>query len=456
MSPWQRFRDDVQVQVLGAAADELARLTWSHDRIEQAQREGLRRLLTHAAEYSPFHRDRLAGIAVGDIEPDDLSALPVMTKAQMMDALDDVFTDRRLDRRVVDSALTATRTEPAPILDDYVALASGGCSGRRGVFVLDRAAVVKFIASVARQPGPTNPLVDATGGPPVLALVASPSAIHATGLLAALMSEGSAPARSALVPATRPVAEIIEQLNALQPAVLSGYASILVRLAAEASSGRLRIAPRAVSSTSETLLPEMRAAIREAFGAPVLDGFGSTEGLFGKTCSDDDVFVFNTDLCIVELVDADNHPVAAGEPSAKVLVTNLYNLTQPLIRYELTDTFIRQPDSVDHGYLRARVHGRNDDVLHYGAVDVHPIAIRSVMVKTPAVIDYQVRQTGRGIDVLAIVADDVPVVGLSDRLCNALVESGLPSPEVTVRLVERLDRHPVTGKLRRFIPLGVA
>ena len=107
-------------------------------------------------------------------------------------------------------------------------------------------------------------------------------------------------------------------------------------------------------------------------------------------------------------------------------------------------------------HVRARVHGRNDDVLHYGAVDVHPIAIRSVMVKTPAVIDYQVRQTGRGIDVLAIVADDVPVVGLSDRLCNALVESGLPSPEVTVRLVERLDRHPVTGKLRRFIPLGVA
>ena len=60
--------------------------------------------------------------------------------------------------------------------------------------------------------------------------------------------------------------------------------------------------------------------------------------------------------------------VPAGAPSAKVLVTNLYNHVQPLIRYELTDTFIRQPKAAEHGYLRARVQGRNDDVLHYGAV----------------------------------------------------------------------------------------
>lgn len=53
--------------------------------------------------------------------------------------------------------------------------------------------------------------------------------------------------------------------------------------------------------------------------------------------------VFNTDLCIVELVGADNRPVTPGAPSAKVLVTNLYNVTQPLIRYEPTDTFTASP-----------------------------------------------------------------------------------------------------------------
>ncbi len=189
---------------------------------------------------------------------------------------------------------------------------------------------------------------------------------------------------------------------------------------------------------------------------PVVDGFGSTEGLLGKTCPDDNVFVFNTDLCIVELVDDENRPVAPGVRSAKVLVTNLYNLTQPLIRYELTDTFTRWPDAVEHGYLRARVLGRNDDVLHYGTVDVHPIAIRSVMVKTPEVIDYQVHQTRCGIDVFAVVADGSRLEGLSDRLRRALSDGGLCRPEVTVRPVDRLDRHPVSGKLRRFVPLTTA
>src|ERR1700759_3630578 len=116
-------------------------------------------------------------------------------------------------------------------------------------------------------------------------------------------------------------------------------------------------------------------------------------------------------------------PRASSErrvPMTKVLVSNLYNLAQPMIRYELTDVFVQQADAADHGHLMARVQGRNDDVLHYGTVDVHPIAIRSVMVKTPEVIDYQVRQTQCGVDVIAVTTDGFRLEALSDRLCAAL------------------------------------
>jgi phenylacetate-coenzyme A ligase PaaK-like adenylate-forming protein len=437
-------------------AEQLARQTWRSERIKREQRDGLHTLVLHAAEHSPFHRRRLAGIDLAGVDPADLSALPVMTKTQMMDALDDVFTDRRLGRDAVESALAATGAEPVPILNDYIALTSGGCSGRRGLFVLDRAAVSSFTAAVARQPIGTVLAADAPRERPRIAFVAAASAVHATGMVAALTCGDHSPVRSHLVPATMPLGEIVERLNVLQPPILSGYPSMLVRLAVEARAGRLQITPAQVSSTSETLLPEMRSAIREAFGVAVFDGFGSTEGLVGKTGPDDDVLVFNTDLCIVELVDAENRPVAPGVPSAKVLITNLYNLTQPLIRYELTDTFIRQPDAAEHGYLRARVQGRNDEVLHYGTVDVHPIAIRSVMVKTPQVVDYQVRQTLSGIDVFAVTADGDHLDALADRLRRALVDGGLRCPSVTVRPVQRLDRHPVTGKLRRFIPISTA
>jgi phenylacetate-coenzyme A ligase PaaK-like adenylate-forming protein len=53
--------------------------------------------------------------------------------------------------------------------------------------------------------------------------------------------------------------------------------------------------------------------------------------------------------------------VPDGTPSAKVLLTNLYNHSQPLIRYELTDQFTRHPADPGSGYLRATVEGRADE-----------------------------------------------------------------------------------------------
>ena len=228
---------------------------------------------------------------------------------------------------------------------------------------------------------------------------------------------------------------------------------MLARLAAEQRAGRLRIAPMAVTTTSEPLTPEIRAAIAEAFGAPIVDIFGSSEGLVGTSAPDDEVLVFNSDLCIAELVDSENRPVLPGVPSAKVLLTNLYNLTQPLIRYELTDSFVRQPHAADHGHLRARVHGRADEVLRYQNADIHPHVVRSVLVASPEILDYQIRQTPGGMDVEALAIVKVDSDRLADRLRKALAEAGLHDPAVTIRIVDHLERNPDTGKLKRFVTL---
>ena len=451
VSTWDELRHGVQSDVLGGAAAHFARLSWNRDQIQAEQRQGLARLLAHAAEHSPFHARRLRGIDLGAVDPGDMSALPVMTKAHMMDALDDVFTDRRLRRADVESALTQTLLEPIPLLGRYVALASGGCSGARGVFVLDQRALTAFASAILRPPpsGSQPPQGDVIG-----AMVAAPSAVHATGMVTALAAGDNSFGRYYLVPATRPLGAIVGELNAMQPTMLSGYPSMLARLAMEARAGRLRIRPAEVSSTSETLLPEMRTVIREAFGVPVFDSFGSTEGLVGKTGADDDTFAFNTDMCIVELVDSENRPSPSGVPAAKVLITNLYNLAQPLIRYELTDTFIRVADMPGHGYLRARVQGRNDEIFHYpDGTAVHPIVIRSVMVATPPIVDYQVAQTATGVDVSVIATIDLAVDEFTSRQARVFAEAGLESARVNVRAVDRLDRNPASGKFRRFVPL---
>jgi phenylacetate-coenzyme A ligase PaaK-like adenylate-forming protein len=169
---------------------------------------------------------------------------------------------------------------------------------------------------------------------------------------------------------------------------------------------------------------------------------------------DDDVLVFNSDCCIVELVDEANQPVPDGTPSAKVLLTTLTNRLQPLIRYELTDRFLRMPAAPDHGHLRAKVEGRADDPLVFGDVTVHPLVIRAVMVKTPAIAEYQVRQTATGIDVAAIAAAPVDTRDVQARLAHALRDAGVVDASATLHVVERLDRDPRTGKIRRFVPLA--
>jgi phenylacetate-coenzyme A ligase PaaK-like adenylate-forming protein len=450
-----RFRGEFQAELLDRIPEHLERLSWSTERIEAAQRDGLRRLLVHAVAHSPFHRQRLAGIDAASVEPDGLAGLPVMTKTDMMAAIGDVFTDRRLTAGAIEQALAATGSEPIPVLSRYMALATGGSTGQRGVIVFDPAATASFILSIIRS---LLARLHAVGGIPPgglpMAMVGAGSAVHATGAAAAETIGPDTPLRILPVPVTLPWQETVDRLNTLQAPGLIGYASALARLAGEKRAHRLHIAPKMIISTGETLLPEMGTEIAAAFGVPVINSFASTEGLMGSSMPGGDVLMFNSDMCIIELVDAGNRPVGPGVPSAKVLVTNLYNLTQPLIRYELADSFVRVPAGSGPGHLVARVQGRADEVFHYQTGDLHPHVVRSVMVQSPEVTDYQVRQTRTGIEASIVAAGSAGPDALRHRLSEALAHGGLSQPDVTVRVVGDLALNAGSGKLRRFIPLA--
>jgi hypothetical protein len=203
---WTRLRAQLQHDVLAALPDHLERLTWSRQQIEAARREQLRRLLMVAVERSPFHRRRLAGIDLDAIGPGDLSALPVMTKGEMMAALDDVFTDRRLHRTQVEAALASTTSTPVPIRDTFTAFATGGSSGERGLFVFDLEGRTGFILSLIRS---LAARLDDLGGPPPgglpIAMVGAGSAVHPTAAAAAETEGAELPMRVTAVPVTLPL-----------------------------------------------------------------------------------------------------------------------------------------------------------------------------------------------------------------------------------------------------------
>jgi len=441
---------------VGAALDArlpayLERLQWPADRLASHQRDRLRALLRHAIERSPFHARRLGPLAALDhFELSDLATLPTMGKADMMAAFDEVVTDRRLSLAGIQHHIAESSNQPKLLFDDYVCLASGGSSGLRGIFVQRLGEFADLAASVMRPAVARRIAAGSSGDGVVIGAVLAASPVHASGFATAT---ASGPVRFVSVPATLPIAEAVDRLNGLQPLSLMGYPTKLTQLAREQMLGRLAIAPRSVTSTSEQLTAEDRATITTAFGVPVIDMFASTEGLVGHSDPGGSVLTFATDMCIVELVDAENRPLADGTASAKVLVTNLYNFTQPLIRYELTDRFVRYPTLPGSGHLRAEVDGRADDVFSYDGVEVHPVVIATAMVKTPRVLEYQVRQTDRGLDVAVVTDGPVELVRLAEAIEDGLRRAGLASPLAIVREVASIPRHPQTGKTRRFIPL---
>jgi phenylacetate-CoA ligase len=431
----------------------IRRLPWDAERLADHQRERLRALLACAIERSPFHARRLRGIDPGRFELDDLASLPVMSKAQMMDGFDELLTDRRLSRTRAEAHLMASADEPSLLYGRYVCLASGGSSGLRGMFVQTIEEFAEFSASVLRR---LVARLAAAGPPPPdgipVALIGAASPVHASGFAAAAAAAGR-PVRAISAPATLALADLVRRLNQVRPLVVMAHTSKLALLAGEQRAARLQVAPVSVTAMGEQLTETNRAVISDAFGLPLIDQFTSTEGLVGHSDPGGAVLRFASDMCLAELVDSDNQPVPDGTPSAKVLLTNLYNHTQPLIRYELTDRFTGHPPDPGSGLLRATVEGRTDDTFRYGTVAVDPLVIRSVMVRTPAVLEYQVRQTSGGIDVAAVASGRLDRAALAAALGRSLRAAGLPGPQVRVRQVPDIARHLQTGKARRFIPL---
>jgi phenylacetate-coenzyme A ligase PaaK-like adenylate-forming protein len=90
----------------------------------------------------------------------------------------------------------------------------------------------------------------------------------------------------------------------------------------------------------------MRAAIRRAWNIEPCEYYASTElpVVASSTPSHPRALEIFDDLAVVEVVGQDNHPVPAGTPGAKVLITNLEQRTLPLIRYELSDRVTLAPE----------------------------------------------------------------------------------------------------------------
>lgn len=418
---------------------------WTREQLEAHQAEALARLRAHAYANSPFYQRFHAGLT-----DRPLTELPVLTKAMVMEHFDELVTDRAILLDAVRDYLANLHPgEDRRFLGRYWVCATSGSTGRPGIFLFDREEWLAVLAGFGRA--------HEWAGLPVrlthrmkMAAISSTAPQHMSTQAGGTLRGMGWWFPTLVMAANEPVASMVERLNAWQPEMMAAYASMARVLADEQLAGRLRIAPEFVMVGSEVVTPETRRLIAEAWGSQPFEAYGVTEaGELAAECTQHRGLHLYEDLALIEVVDERNRPAPPGEYGAKILISAFASCTQPLIRYEVSDSLRLATEPCPCGRpfaLIDSIRGRVEEVLNFpaiadGEVAVQPLTFSNVLDTLP-VSGWQVVQEGDG--ELTILLSGAPD-GFADQailgpLNDALAEQGALLPAIVVKQVPAIPQ----------------
>jgi phenylacetate-CoA ligase len=426
------------------------RLRWDAGRLAAERERRLRELLAYAAEHSPFWRERLAGRDLANFTEADLPSLPVLTRAEMMAEFDRVVTDPRLTLARIQRHLDLPDGDRGYMDDEYQAIITSGYIGTQAVHVYGWDEFVTFVMQGSRWTGRRGEDPEA-----VLAQAFATSTRHESGIFHDFSTFDSGGPQSHCSGGTQPLDEIVDGLNNASPPVqaLQAWPSLMRELALEAIAGRLTIKPTWVSVAGEVCTPPVREAIRSAWGIETSEFWGCSEGTYAFPCGVGEGMHVADDLVILEPADADGNVVPYGQPAERLLYTNLFNKTQPLIRYDLVDAVTMSDEPCPCGCAHRRitaVHGRIDGAFEYDNGSAVPrAALEQTVLATAGVANFFVGKTQRGVDVSVVTDGSSDLQRLRTELTDVLRRHGGPDSDVVVQEVDSIDRL-WSGKSKQF------
>ena len=316
----------------------------------ELQDEKLRRLIRHAYRNAPFYRQRMRDAKLGpeDIRGRaDLHKLPFLTKDDVRDNLYFDIMAQNMDRR------------------DVLRITTSGSTGRPFVCYADREQLEFRWAATLRAQEWTG----YTFGDPCVRLW------HQTlGMSRSQAFKERADAwmcNRMYVPIFEMKEDgldrMLRMIEGHRPVLVDGYAEAFDFLARHLSEhGGLKVAPKAVMSSAQSLPQHSREVIERAFGCRVFDKYGSRE--FSGIAYECDAHAGHhvvSEGYIVEIL-VDGRPAEPGE-TGEVVITDLNNYAMPFIRYRIGDLAVAMADgpcACGRGAPRiGEIHGRVQSII---------------------------------------------------------------------------------------------
>ena len=408
----------------------------SRQQLMQKQEADLSRLLLHCIQQVPAYKQYayLKQQIMAD-PAEALSHFPVLTKEEF--------------RKDPESFIALDADKSSLIANN-----SGGSTGRPLQFYMDRYTVEYYEA--ARWRGLA--LYGISPGSRCLMIWGNPFDLDKLGQKKFRLSERYLKNRR-IIPAygLKPEAmkEHIALMRRYRPEYIYGYAGALALFSRLMLEQGLQpgIRLKAVVSTSETLRPDDREIIKQAFGSPVVNEYGARDGgIIAYECPKGGLHLSAENL-IPEVVDMQTHePLPIGSRGL-LAVTDLHNFVQPRLRYLLNDEVSLAAEPCPCGMATPclqEIYGREDDIFKgKDGRYVHGVAFANCIKRLPQVDAFQIIQRSpEKATVLLVTKDGSWPEGLD--AVKADYQELLPGTVFTWQLTDNIPPAP-SGKTRYAI-----
>lgn len=365
--------------------------------IAARQRVFLQKFVRFARSASPYYHHLYRSVP-NSVQ--HLAQLPVVTKTDLMASFDAWMTDRAVSRTGVEQFLTDKTRIGHAFLGRYLLYTSSGSTGEQALFVQDQDALICYrTLNILSMGWGTLREVMRAGGRWVMIAATTQEHLGSTSafkLLERIPVLKLLFKRVRILSMTVPLAELVRELNAYQPHALIGYSALISQLAEEQQAGRLQIRPLLIGSGSEWIPRAEHERIRATFQCAVHDVYAAAEcPSIAFSCDYGSMHSYS-DRVIIEAVDRDYRPVEPGQQSYTVLLTNLVNRVQPIIRYDLGDSVTLRSDPCPCGnpFPAFQLEGRKNDPLVLNGKTIFPGVAIEMFTHLPGVERFQVVQTG--------------------------------------------------------------
>jgi len=171
------------------------------------------------------------------------------------------------------------------------------------------------------------------------------------------------------------VKEYIRKIDSFKPLFIQGHPSGIHFIAQHILEKGLTLSfkPKAIFTTGETLFPDQKADIENAFNSKLFETYGMGESVvMAGTCADNLGFHEISNYGYIEIL-----------PTGEIVGTSLYNKAMPFIRYKIgdvaepVDASLTDKCGISYPLKIKRIFGRMDDriVLRDGKI-VFPVTFR--------------------------------------------------------------------------------